>query len=212
MDFQPLEYIYLPSGKPGSATLLLLHGTGGDERDLLPLAKYFGDGLNVLSVRGNVLENGMPRFFKRLGMGVFDENDLEFRTEELAVFLEKISGEKGFDTSRIIALGYSNGANIAGALLNLYPDLLSGAILFRPMLPFQKKGFSESQRQTPVFLSSGKNDPTVPASDTEKYIGLLKDAGFKATHHDLDTGHNLAQQDLDLAAQWFQDNLQTLVG
>ena len=212
MDFQPLEYIYFPSGKPEAATLLLLHGTGGDERDLLPMSKYFGDTINVLSVRGNVLENGMPRFFKRLGMGIFDENDLEFRAEELAVFLEKIADEQNFDASKIIALGYSNGANIAGAVLNLYPDLLLGAILFRPMLPFQKKGFSESHRETPVLLTSGKHDPTVPESDTQKYVGLLNDAGFDVSHHHLDAGHNLTQQDLDLATDWFQSKMHDLVG
>lgn len=211
MDFQALEYIYIPSGNPGAATLLLLHGTGGDERDLLPFAEYFG-GLNVLSVRGNVLENGMPRFFKRIGMGIFDEKDLEFRTRELVDFLNKIAGEKHFDVSKIIALGYSNGANIAGAVLNLFPDFLLGAILLRPMLPFQEKTFLENSRKTPVFLSSGKNDPTVPASDTQKYIGLLENAGFATTHHNLPAGHNLTQQDLDLAVQWFQDNIRKSAG
>ncbi len=212
MDFQDLEYVYIPSGNPTAATLLLLHGTGGDERDLLPLAKFFGDKLNVLSVRGNVLENGMPRFFKRIGRGIFDEKDLEFRTKELVVFLEKMAKEKNFDSSKLIALGYSNGANIAGAVLNLYPDLLSGAILFRAMQPFQDKAFSESNRKTPVFISSGKNDPTVVFSDTKKYIYLLENAKFEITHHDLPTGHNLTQQDLDLASKWFQDNIEKLVG
>ena len=205
MDFQNLEYVYIPSGNPNAATLLLLHGTGGDERDLLPFAKYF-DGLNVLSVRGNVLENGMPRFFKRIGMGIFDEKDLEFRAQELVAFLEKMAEEKNFDSSKVIALGYSNGANIAGAVLNLYPDLLLGAVLFRAMLPFQNKVFSESNRKAPVFISSGKNDPTVNASDTQKYVSLLENAEFKTTHHELQTGHNLTQQDLDLASQWFRDN------
>lgn len=204
MDFQDLKYLYIPSGNPDAATLLLLHGTGGDERDLLPFADYFG-GLNVLSVRGNVTENGMPRFFRRIGMGVFDEKDLEFRAKELAAFLEKVAVQENFDVSKVIALGYSNGANIAGAILNLHPGLLAGAILFRPMLPFQQRPFGSS-RKTPVFLSSGENDPTVPPSDTQKYIGLLQGAGFDATHHHLPTGHNLTQQDLDLAVQWFQQH------
>lgn len=205
MEFKALEYIYIPSGNPGAATLLLLHGTGGDERDLLPFADYFG-GLNVLSVRGNVLENGMPRFFKRIGMGIFDEKDLEFRADELVAFLGKVAQQENFDETKVIALGYSNGANIAGAVLNQYPDLLSGAILFRPMLPFQEKPFGTNSKKTPLFLSSGKNDPTVPPSDTQKYIGLLEAAGFDTTHHHLPTGHNLTQQDLDLAVQWFQKN------
>lgn len=206
MDVQPLEYLYIPTENPEAKTLLLLHGTGGDERDLLPISKFFGDGLNVLSVRGNISENGMPRFFKRIGMGVFDEQDLEFRAEELVDFLQKIAIEKHFDVAKIIALGYSNGANIAGAVLNLHPDFFAGAILFRPMLPFQHKAFSEGHRKIPVFLSSGKSDPTVPPSDTEKYIGLLESAGFEISHHYLPTGHNLTQQDLDLALAWFHHN------
>ncbi len=136
MDFQPMHYIYKPSGKPNARTLLLLHGTGGDERDLLPISESFGENFNVLSLRGNVSENGMPRFFKRLGMGIFDEKDLEFRTNEMIAFIKEISEKEGFDTSKIIALGYSNGANIAGASLFLQPNFLAGAILFRPMQPF----------------------------------------------------------------------------
>src|SRR6476620_276752 len=133
MDFQPLKYIYQPSEKNGAYTLLLLHGTGGDEHDLVPLAKHFGTDMNVLSLRGNVSEHGMPRFFKRLGMGIFDEKDLEFRTHEMAAFIRQLSEKEGFDLNKIIALGYSNGANIAGSLLLLYPGFLSGAILYRPM-------------------------------------------------------------------------------
>jgi len=206
MDFQPLEYIYIPAAKSGVPTLLLLHGTGGDERDLLPLAKNFGSGFNVLSVRGNVSENGMPRFFKRIGMGIFDEKDLEFRANELVDFLQKLSVEKGFDVSKIIALGYSNGANIAGAILNLQPDFLAGAILYRPMLPFQSKQFEPVKNNRPVFMSSGKNDPTVNPSATKKYVDLLKNAGFEVSNFDIDTSHNLTQDDLDLSVKWFDQN------
>ena len=211
MDFKPLEYLYIPSGKDGAQTLLLLHGTGGDERDLLPLTKNLGDGFNVLSVRGNVLENGMPRFFKRIGMGVFDEHDLEFRSAELIDFLEKISIEKGFDISKIIALGYSNGANIAGAILMLKPDFLSGAILFRPMKPFRDKAFAANETHTPIFISSGKNDPTVRPDDTRVFSDSLKKAGFAVDHFEMDSGHNLTQEDLNLAAVWFNRNYRDLL-
>ena len=211
MDFQPLEYLYIPSAKDGAPTLLLLHGTGGDERDLLPLTKNLGDGFNVLSVRGNVLENGMPRFFKRIGMGVFDEQDLEFRSAELIDFLEKISIEKGFDISKIIALGYSNGANIAGAILMLKPDFLSGAILFRPMKPFRDKAFASNHKHTPIFISSGKNDPTVQQDDTQVFSDSLKNAGFEVDHVEINSGHNLTQEDLNLAAVWFKKNYRDLL-
>ena len=206
MNFKPLEYIYIPAAKSGVPTLLLLHGTGGDERDLLSLAKNFGNEFNVLSVRGNVLESGMPRFFKRIGMGIFDEKDLEFRARELVDFLQKLAKEKGFDVSKIIALGYSNGANIAGAILNLQPDFLAGAILYRPMLPFQNKPFAPVKNNKPVFMSSGKNDPTVNPSATKNYVDLLKKAGFEVSDFDIDTSHNLTQDDLDLSAKWFNQH------
>lgn len=202
MDFQPLHYIYKPSQNPQAKTLLLLHGTGGNEYDLLPIAESLGRDFNILSLRGNVLENGMPRFFRRLGMGIFDEKDLEFRTQEMIAFIKEISKKEGFDISKIIALGYSNGANIAGASLLLEPDFLAGAILFRPMQPFKDKLPLATQGKVPVFLSSGKNDPTVDPIATENYLVLLRQAGFDATHFELNTSHNLTQQDLDLAAEW----------
>lgn len=202
MDFQPLHYIYRPSQNPQAATLLLLHGTGGNEHDLIPIAESLGTDFNILSLRGNVLENGMPRFFRRLGMGIFDEKDLEFRTHEMIAFIKEISEKEGFDLSKIIALGYSNGANIAGASLFLEPDFLAGAILFRPMLPFKDTLPAAAKSRVPVFLSSGKNDPTVDPNATENYLEVLTKAGFDTAHFELNTSHNLTQQDLDLAAEW----------
>lgn len=202
MDFQPLHYIYKPSQNPKAATLLLLHGTGGNEYDLLPISENLGKDFNVLSLRGNILENGMPRFFKRLGMGIFDEKDLEFRTHEMISFIKELSQKEGFDISKIIALGYSNGANIAGASLFLEPDFLAGAIFFRPMQPFKDKQPLANKNNTPVLLTSGKNDPTVNAKDTETYLDVLKKAGFDAVHFELGTSHNLTQQDVNLASEW----------
>ena len=207
MEFQPLKYIYKASGTPGAYTLLLLHGTGGDENDLIPLAQNFGDTLNLLSVRGNVSENGMPRFFKRLGMGVFDEKDLAFRTDELVAFVKAAAVQEGFDSTKVIALGYSNGANIAGAALVKYPDFLAGAILYRPMQPFTTiEEAQKAQMCKPVFFSSGKADPTIQPFSTPKYVQLLKDRGFKVDFHDLPTGHNLTREDLELSIDWLAEN------
>jgi len=206
MEFQPLKYIYKASGNPDAYTLLLLHGTGGNENDLLSLAANFGNKINLLSVRGNVSENGMPRFFKRLGMGVFDEQDLDFRTDELVAFLKAIAIQEGFDSNKIIALGYSNGANIAGAALVKYPGFLAGAILYRPMQPFASINPEETQIGKPVFFSSGKADPTIPALATPKYVQLLKDMGYKVDFHDLPTGHNLTNEDVALSAEWLSKN------
>jgi phospholipase/carboxylesterase len=202
MDFSALKYIYRPSATPGAYTLLLLHGTGGNESDLIPLAKNFGDSYNILSVRGNVSENGMPRFFKRLGMGIFDEDDLRFRTDELVHFIKSIAATEGFDITKLIALGYSNGANIAGATLVQYPDFLAGAILYRPMQPYKQLPDIVTKRATPVFISSGSADPTVNPGEIKNYVAFLEKAGFNVTFNNLPTGHNLVQQDISLTTEW----------
>ncbi|HKO78871.1 MAG TPA: alpha/beta hydrolase [Chitinophagaceae bacterium] len=206
MNYQPLKYIYKSSGNPAAPTLLLLHGTGGDEKDLLSLADNFGNGINVLSLRGNVSEGGMPRFFKRLGMGVFDEEDLTSRTHELVEFVKGLSEKEGFDPGKIIALGYSNGANITGSILVLYPDFLAGAILYRPMQPFKTMPESKNSAATPIFLSTGKMDPTINPENTVKYIEKLKNMGFDVTHVDLTTSHGLTNADITLSVDWFHNH------
>ncbi len=206
MDFQPLYYIFKATENPNAKTLLLLHGTGGNERDLLAIADDFGTDLNVLSLRGNVVENGMPRFFKRLGMDVFDERDLEFRTEEMIFFLKELANKESFDSTKIIALGYSNGANIAGATLILHPDFFAGAILFRPMQPFRYIPNLKSESNTPVFLSSGKNDQTVNHEETNEYLKILKNANFRVSHYEINTSHNLNEEDIALSVEWFKNN------
>jgi phospholipase/carboxylesterase len=210
MNYQPLRYIYQSSGNANANTILLLHGTGGDENDLLSLAEHFGGDNNVLSLRGNVSEGGMPRFFRRLGMGIFDEKDVEFRTHEMVAFIKEIATKEGFDANKIIALGYSNGANIAGSTLLLYPNFLAGAILYRPMQPFKNVVFDvENTNSTPVFMSSGIADPTVKASDTANYVDLLKKSGFDVANYNLQTSHGLTQQDVKLSVEWYKKYFST---
>ncbi|HEU4790891.1 MAG TPA: alpha/beta hydrolase [Flavobacterium sp.] len=206
MDFQPLHYIFKGTGNASAKTLLLLHGTGGNEHDLVPLAKNFGNDINILSLRGNINEQGMPRFFKRLGMGIFDEKDLEFRTHEMVHFLKEIAKKEGFDVTKLIALGYSNGANIAGATLLLHSDFLAGAILYRPMQPFKNIQIGKSNNHTPLFLSSGKNDPTVKIENTNEYLKILNENNLDVTFYEMNTGHNLTQEDVDLSVAWFKKN------
>lgn len=204
MNFTPLKYIYKPSGNPDAYTLLLLHGTGGDEADLIPLAENFGKSFNILSLRGNVDENGMPRFFKRLGMGVFDEDDLRFRTDEMVIFIKELAVKEGFNPDTIIALGYSNGANIAGATLVKYPDFLAGAILYRPMQPYKVLPAVGTQKQVPVFFSSGTMDVTVNQNATDAYVASLQNLGFTVYYKKMPTGHNLIQQDIISSAEWLK--------
>jgi len=206
MNYEPLKYVYKASGNPDAYTLLLLHGTGGDENDLIPLAEDFKLGFNILSLRGNVSENGMPRFFKRLGMGIFDEKDLDFRTDELVDFVTEIADKENFNPTKIVALGYSNGANIAGAVLLKYPQFLAGAVLYRPMLPFKQFGVFSNTSNTPVFLTSGQHDPTVNPDDTAKYVALLRTAGYNVEDHVLNASHGLVGEDILFSREWFAGN------
>src|ERR1700690_1761761 len=156
---------FVPAERGQPVTLLLLHGTGGDENDLLPLGRELWPGAALLSPRGKVLENGMPRFFRRLAEGVFDLNDLVARTEELALFVEKISTRRGFG-KKVIAVGYSNGANIAAGLLLLRPGLLRGAILFRPMVPFTMQAVPDLS-DVRILIEAGTGDIIVPKDQPE---------------------------------------------
>jgi len=211
MEYQPLKYKFIPAQQNASTayTLLLLHGTGGDENDLLPLKSQFGDQVNILSIRGNVSEHGMPRFFRRLAAGVFDVQDLHFRTHELVHFLEETAQELNIDPTRFVALGYSNGANIAGASLIIYPEFLAGAILLRPMLPFAIEDPFETSKAQPVFIASGQADPTVSISEGMDWAEILRQNNFQVQFETVAGGHQLTQQDIILATAWFQQYFKT---
>ena len=197
-----MKHLFVQGTDSAAPTLLLLHGTGGTERDLLPLAQRIHPEASVLSVRGNVLENGMPRFFRRLAEGVFDEEDLVFRTQELHDFLAQAAGEHGFDRSRVVAVGYSNGANIAGSLLFHLKDSLKGAILHHPMVP--RRGLKlPDMAGLPIFIGAGRNDPICPARETEELQQLLEGAGAEVTLHWESFGHQLTGTEVQAAAEWY---------
>lgn len=198
-----MKHIFKQGSEQTNRTILLLHGTGGTERDLLPLATIVDPNAHVLSVRGNVLENGMPRFFRRLAEGVFDEEDLIARTEELQAFIHAKSVEYGFDRSNVIAIGYSNGANIAASLMYHYENSLRGAILHHPMVP--RRGIElPPLEETDVFIAAGVNDPLCPASESEELEQDLLTAGAEVTVHWEHNGHQLTQTEVDAAAAWYE--------
>lgn len=200
-----MKHIFQKGSNPEAPLLLLLHGTGGTETDLLPLSEMVSPGSSVLSVRGNVLENGMPRYFRRLAEGVFDEEDLIFRTKELYDFLELASGKYDFDRDRVVALGYSNGANIAASMLFHYERALQGAILHHPMVP--RRGIDlPSLSDIPVFIAAGKNDPICPAEETDELNQLLLQAGATVEVQWENYGHQLTRSEVDAASSWFQKN------
>lgn len=182
-------------------TLLLLHGTGGDENDLVDLGRQIAPSANLLGVRGQVIENGMPRFFRRLAEGVFDEEDLRLRTHELADWIAVGAAQHGFDVGKVYAVGFSNGANIAASLLLLRPGALTGAILLRPMVPLTPKSLPDLAG-VPVLISAGRHDPLVSTGETERLAELLRKSGASVTTVFQPAGHGLALEDVLTAADW----------
>ena len=195
----------------GGTTLLLLHGTGGDEDDLLPLGRSLLPGASMLSPRGKVLERGAPRFFRRLAEGVFDQEDLAHRTEELAQFIEAAATTYALERDGIVAVGFSNGANIAGSLLLRRPGVLRGAVLLSPMVPYEPETLPDLGG-TSVFIGAGRNDPIAPAVQAERLAKLLRQAGADVTLHWQHAGHTVTKDELDAAQRWIAHRLTARVG
>jgi predicted esterase len=199
-------YRFVSAQEPGAPTLLLLHGTGGDENDLLPVGRMLDERAALLSPRGKVLEHGMPRFFRRLAEGVFDHEDLVNRTHELAEFVEGAVNEYGLDPRLLFAIGFSNGANIGASLLLLYPRLLAGAVLLRAMVPFEPENLPDLSG-TPVYLAAGRSDPIVPPENTERLAEMLREARAKVTLDWQPGGHGIGQAEIESARNWLTDTM-----
>jgi phospholipase/carboxylesterase len=191
--------------KKSNLTLLLLHGTGGTEDDLIPLGNELATDASILSVRGKVLENGMPRFFRRLEEGVFDLEDLKMRTDELADFILKSSSIHDFDLKRLVAVGYSNGANIGASLLLRRPEVLAGAILFRAMVPFVPDVLPDLSKKS-IILLEGLRDPIVSKQEAESLLKIFNKARSSVTMKWQGSGHNLTKEDIDSAKEWLEVN------
>ncbi|WP_040208974.1 alpha/beta hydrolase [Neobacillus jeddahensis] len=198
-----MKHIFNKGTDSTRPTLLLLHGTGGNELDLLPLAGKIEDKASVLSVRGNVLENGMPRFFRRLAEGVFDIEDLIFRTKELNEFLDEAAERYQFDRDHIVAIGYSNGANIAASLLFHYQQAIKGAILHHPMVPRKGIDLPDLSGKS-VFIGAGTNDPICSPMESAELQSMLESANAKVKIHWEHNGHQLTFAEVDAAAEWYK--------
>jgi phospholipase/carboxylesterase len=193
---------FLPGERDGSGvTLLLLHGTGGNEDDLIPLGQQLLPDAAILSPRGKVSEHGAPRFFRRLAEGVFDHEDLLFRTHELADFVDRAAEQYGFDRRKLVAVGYSNGANIAASLMLLHPTLLRASVLFRAMVPFEPDETPDLSG-VPVFLAAGRRDTMIPPDNTERLAEILRAAGADLDLRWKNTGHPLTYEELEEARGW----------
>jgi phospholipase/carboxylesterase len=193
---------YIGSSHPHEHTLLLLHGTGGDENALVQIGQQLVGGARILSPRGKVLENGMPRFFRRLAEGVFDHEDLVARTHELADFIQSASEAYQFSLSSVIAVGYSNGANIAASLMLLHPDLIQRAVLFRAMLPFQPET-PPNLTDGNVLLLAGRDDNLIPAASVKNLATMFINAGASVALNWQPTDHRLTSNDISAAQFWF---------
>ena len=205
---EPIEgftHRFEPGSTSGRPTLLMLHGTGGNEDDLLPLGRTLWPGAAMLSPRGQVLERGMPRFFRRLAEGVFDLEDLALRTDQLARFIGAAADRYGFDRGAVVAVGFSNGANVAASLLLKQPGVLAGAVLFRAMVPFEPAS-PVSFPGTPVWLGAGRSDPIIPAENVARLAELLKSAGAKVTLDWREAGHNLTAPEVEAAGKWLRES------
>jgi phospholipase/carboxylesterase/glyoxalase family protein len=202
---------YLPGENESGPTLLLLHGTGGNEEDLVPLGETLAPGAAFLAPRGKVSEYGAPRFFRRLAEGVFDREDLLLRTHELAEFVKAAAEEYGFDPSKVVAVGYSNGANVAASTILLHPGLLRAAVLFRAMVPFEPDLTPDLSRM-PVFLAAGRMDRMIPPDNTQRLADILVEAGAEVDLRWRDTGHPLTYEEIGEAKEWLSEVLPRLSG
>lgn len=197
-----MKHIFIQGHSKSAPTLLLLHGTGGDERDLLPLAEIIAPQHSILGVKGNVLENGMPRFFRRLAEGVFDEEDLLLQTEQLNEFIAESAEQYEFDRNRVVAIGYSNGANIAASLLYHHANSLAGAILFHAMVPRYGVTIPDLS-DVPVFIGAGQRDSMIAPAQTKELIVHLQAAGATVAEYWTEGGHQLLMEEVEQAKAWF---------
>jgi phospholipase/carboxylesterase len=196
-------HVYEPPARPGAPTLLLLHGTGGDEHDLLPLVPLLLPDAGVLSPRGPVSEHGMPRFFRRLAPGVFDLEDLARRTKDLRDFIDAAATHYGFDRAHVIAVGLSNGANIAASLILSYSEVVRAAVLFRAM-PTREDSPASDAKGVDVYMSSGRLDRMISPALAERLADQLRVAGASVTLEWDDSGHELTREAITAAAGWLK--------
>lgn len=203
MSLAPHRYLFEPGPDPASPPLLLLHGTGGDEHDLIPLARQLSPGSALLSPRGNVLERGAPRFFARLAEGVFDAAEITRRTHELADFIAAATKNHGIDPARLTALGFSNGANIAASLLLLRPGSLAAAALLRPMVVIEPTALPRLDGRR-VLISSGRHDPIVPPDHPQRLADTFRKAGAVVDLQLHAAGHQLVPADLAAVTHWLR--------
>lgn len=196
-----MKHLFQP-GAVNEPTFILLHGTGGNETDLLQIGQAINPQAALLGIKGNILEQGMPRFFKRLAEGLFDEEDLRFRTTELFDFINEAAATYHFDVANSFIIGYSNGANIGGSLLLTYGDVFAGAMLLHPMVPMRKSNYP-ALTNTPIFISAGRNDNMCAPAETDELIAIFEASDSDVTGFWHDFGHRLIADEINEAKKWY---------
>lgn len=204
MPKSAFQHVFEPGGEADAPPLLLLHGTGGTEHDLLRLGRMISPGSAMLSPRGQVSEAGAARFFGRIAEGVFDPDEVSRRTQSLADWVLAASKHYGVDVGRLVAIGFSNGANIAGAMLLLRPETLAAAILFRPMLVLDLPAAPESLLGKRVLMTSGSTDPLVPTEHPQRLAELFRAGGAEVVIRSHAASHALVPADVEAAREWLQ--------
>jgi len=197
-----MKHVFKP-GNGTKETLVVFHGTGGDENDLIPVAKMISTDANILSLRGNTSENGMLRFFNRISEGVFDEEDVKFRSKEIVDFLSEAKDMYGIDLDKLNAVGYSNGANIIAAIQLIYGDIFKKSILFHAMIPLRESQ-TASLNNVKVFIGAGENDTIIPIGNSEKLESLLKSKGAEVMMKRYMEGHTLTLDEVNDAKEWYK--------
>ena len=197
-----MRHIFIKGENP-KKTLVLFHGTGGNEEDLVPVARIIDSKASILSLRGSVSENGMNRFFRRLSEGVFDEEDIQTRAGEITEFLKTAISDYGLDSDELTAIGYSNGANIIAAIHYLHGRIFKESILFHPMVPLQADPDTDL-RGLDLFIGAGENDPMVPIDNTRKLEKTLTEKGAEVTLKTYHKGHSLTLEEVNDARMWYE--------
>lgn len=200
-----MKHIY-QENDPTRPTFVLLHGTGGNERDLIPLAQMIDEKASYLGVLGEVSEHGMPRFFKRLEEGVFDEEDLVYRTNRLHEFLQNFFDENNINKKKVVLLGYSNGANMAQSLLLHYPNTYPYIMMHHPMNVKKQMSFTSNDSAN-VFIGAGLYDPLCPKQESDLLKERLELANINTTLHFEDAGHELTRNELIIATSWYEKHV-----
>lgn len=195
-----MKNIYIKGSN--SNLLIMLHGTGGDEKSLIEVAKYIDQNASVLGIKGNVSENGINRFFRRFRPGVFDIDNLIEETKNLYGFISEFIKENGFTEDNIVIIGYSNGANILGSMLYHYGKISNGAVLMHPMIPIKKFPVA-NQNEGKILITSGINDPLVSNSETNELVNILSQAGGEVIHLSFSEGHSLSLTELNEIKKWY---------